>query len=118
MSKPKDPFVFVHHISDAINDVLKYRADVADIDALKEDTKTFDAIVRKLEIIGEAVNNFPSYFLKKYPDVDWSGPTGLRNIIAHEYFELSLKIIWKLIDRDLPVLKSQVEEILKDESHE
>ncbi len=111
----KDPFVFVHHIIDAISDIEKYRQDVASLDEFKVDIKTQDAIARKLEIIGEAVNNLPKEFLEKYSDVNWQGPIGLRNVISHEYFELNLGTIWKLLDRDLPTLKSQMAMILKDE---
>lgn len=116
MSKPKDPFVFIHHVSDAIDDILKYRQDVKNLDELRNDPKTFDAIVRKLEIIGEAVNNLAQEFLQKYPEVDWAGPVGLRNVLTHEYFDLSLKIIWELIDKNLPVLKAQILKILEDEN--
>lgn len=116
MSQVRDTFVFVHDISDAIDDILKYRQDVKTVEELESDTKTFDAIVRKLEIIGEAVNNLPKEFLEKYNQIDWRGPVGLRNVISHEYFEVSGKIIWNLIDRDLPVLKDQILKILKDEN--
>lgn len=116
MTKPRDSFIFVHHVSDAIDDIFKYRHDVKDLDELRNDSKTFDAITRKLEIIGEAVNNLPSEFLQKYPDVNWIGPIGLRNVLSHEYFDLSLKTIWNLIDKDLPVLKTQILKILEDEN--
>ncbi len=111
----KDPFVFVHHIVDAISDIEKYRKDTVNLKEFKVDTKTQDAITRKLEIIGEAVNNLSRDFLEKYSEVDWRGPIGLRNVISHEYFELSLSTIWKLLDRDLPILKSQMLKILEDE---
>lgn len=111
----KDPFVFIHHIHDALQDIEDYKSDVPTLSDLKSDKKTQDAIVRKLEIVGEAINNLSSEFLAHYPKVNWKGPINLRNVISHEYFELNLEAIWRLFDTDIPVLKSQILEILKDE---
>ena len=111
----KDPFVFVHHIHDALEDIEAYKSDVATLGDLKSDKKTQDAIIRKLEIVGEAINNLPSEFLTQYQKVNWKGPVNLRNIISHEYFELNLEAVWRLFDTDIPVLKAQITEILKDE---
>ncbi len=114
----KDPFVFIHHIYDAISDIEEYKSDTPTFKDLQADKKTQDAIVRKLEIVGEAINNLPLEFRGKYPEVDWKGPVNVRNIISHEYFDLDLDIVWKLFDRDIPIFKSQMEEILKSEPHE
>ena len=112
----KDPFVFIHHIDDAITDIESYKKDVRTLEAFMVDTKTQDAITRKLEIIGEAMNHLDDSFLAKYPNIDWKGPINVRNIISHQYFNLNLKIIWKIFSEELPTLKSQVKEILKDET--
>lgn len=111
----KDPFVFIHHIDDAITSIEAYKQDVKTYEEFVSDTKTQDAIIRKLEIVGEAMNHIDESFLSKYPNIDWKGPINLRNIISHEYFNLNLKTIWKIFNEELPTLKSQVKEILKDE---
>lgn len=111
----KDQFVFIHHIDDAISSIETYKQDVKTYEEFVSDKKTQDAIIRKLEIVGEAMNHIDSGFLAKYPHIDWKGPINLRNIISHEYFNLNLKTIWKIFNEELPALKSQVKEILKDE---
>ncbi|MEK7504185.1 MAG: DUF86 domain-containing protein [Patescibacteria group bacterium] len=111
----KDQFVFIHHIDDAISSIETYKQDVKTYEEFVSDNKTQDAIIRKLEIVGEAMNHVDKSFLAKYPNIDWKGPINLRNIISHEYFNLNLKIIWKIFNEELPALKSQVKEILKDE---
>jgi uncharacterized protein with HEPN domain len=76
------------------------------------DRKTIDAVVRNLEIIGEASKNIPDETKILYQDIDWKGIIGLRNRIAHEYFGVSLTIVWNIIKKELPRLKKQMIQIL------
>lgn len=64
-----------------------------------------DAVIRNLEIIGEAVRNLPSGFKKDYPKVPWRSITGLRNVLIHEYFGIDMAIVWGVVSKRLPVLK-------------
>jgi len=77
-----------------------------------------DAIVRELEIIGEAVKNLSPGFTSKYPDVEWSQIARTRDIIIHRYFGLDLNVIWNIVKEDLPRLKKDIKEILDKESPE
>ena len=77
------------------------------------DDKTFDAVVRNLEIIGEAVKNVPSSFRSKHPEVEWKKIAGLRDILVHEYFGVDVEIIWDIVQHKIPVLEKQVRAILK-----
>lgn len=79
-----------------------------------QDVKTQKAVVRSLEVIGEAVKNLPDDIRKKHEEVDWGGVAGLRDVIVHEYFDLDLERIWKIVMEDLPGLKKQVEKILAE----
>ena len=71
------------------------------------------ATVKQLEIIGEASNQLTEHFKKLYKEVEWREIVGLRNILIHEYFGIDTKIVWDILQIDLPKLKAQVEEILK-----
>ena len=73
-----------------------------------KDRKTIDAVVRNFEIISEASRNLPEDIKEKYPKIDWIGLVGLRNRVIHEYFGISLQIIWTIIKEDLLNLKEQL----------
>ena len=79
------------------------------------DNKTIDAVIRNLEIIGEAAGHIPLEVQEKYPELAWLEMRGMRNIMAHEYFGLSLSIIWRTIGRDIQPLSSELEKILQQE---
>ena len=72
-----------------------------------------DAVLRNLEIIGEASGNIPESVREKYPDIPWKRMIGLRNIAIHEYFGVDLGIIWEIITRNLPETKPMITEMLK-----
>ena len=73
-----------------------------------------DAIIRRLEIIGEAVKNIDDDFRNKYPQIPWKKIAGMRDKLVHHYFGVDLDKIWEVIKKDLPILKEEVEKILKD----
>ena len=72
-------------------------------------------IVHHLQIIGEASSSLSQELTTKYPRVPWAEIVAFRNILVHEYFRVDLKAVWKIIERDLPDLKNQVEKILENE---
>ena len=82
-----------------------------------ENTLIQDAVIRNLEIIGEAANNvtqhFPSY-IEKYSNIPWSAMYTMRNRIAHGYFKVDFEVVWKTIENDLPSLEKQIRKIYKD----
>ena len=78
------------------------------------DDKTADAVIRKLEIIGEAAKNLPAKLRKHYPEVPWADMSGLRDKIAHFYFGIDYKIVWDVVKKQLPLLKPRIEKILKE----
>lgn len=84
-----------------------------DIDKFISDPKTVDAVVRNLEIIGEASKLIPDTIKTNYPKIPWNLIVGLRNRIAHEYFGIDEYIIWEIIDKDISKLKSEIKYILE-----
>jgi uncharacterized protein with HEPN domain len=76
------------------------------------DDKTKDAVIRNFEIIGEAASHIPLEIQDKYPHLDWLEMRGMRNIIAHAYFGISMSIIWRTAEHDLPKLEKELQNIL------
>jgi uncharacterized protein with HEPN domain len=76
------------------------------------DDKTKDAVIRNFEIIGEAASHIPLEIQEKYPHLDWLEMRGMRNIIAHAYFGISMSIIWRTAEHDLPKLEKELQNIL------
>ena len=75
-----------------------------------------DAIIRRLEIIGEAVKNIDDNFRNKYPQIPWKKIAGMRDIIAHEYFGVKLERVWDVVRKDLPHIKQQMLLIMEREN--
>jgi uncharacterized protein with HEPN domain len=101
----------------AAEKVLRYTKDV-DLPGFVGDDRTFDAVVRNLEIIGEAAKHVPVEVQTRYPEVAWRSIAGLRDIVAHEYFGIDEDILWDIIENQVPQLLVQAREILKDEGFE
>ena len=79
-----------------------------------EDWIKQDAIVRNIEIIGEAIRNVEDELIELYPEVPWNEARGMRNILIHEYFRIEFDEVWKTLKDDLPQLKFQILGILND----
>lgn len=79
----------------------------------KEDMVT-DAVIRNLEIIGEASKNIPEDVRARYSDIPWGRMAGLRNVVIHSYFGVDLSIIWEIITRNIPEVKPLIEKTLKE----
>ena len=98
----------IDDILEAIDKIERYINRV-DYSSWLNDEKTIDAVIRNLEIIGEASSHLPPEVREQYVDVPWIMMKGIRNILAHEYFGVDLKIIWKTIKEDLPILKNRLQ---------
>ena len=115
MSKKRRNKDFLGDINEAMNLIGLYTKELAYREFL-EDRKAQDAIVRNLEVIGEASKNITAVFKAKYPDVPWRKLAGLRDKLIHFYFGIDYKIVWSIAKKELPKLRKQVKEILKQEA--
>src|SRR5258707_15167895 len=99
----RDPDLLVEDMLGAIRKIARFTAGM-DEEVFRQDERTVDAVVRNLEILGEATKQLPEDFVARYPDVAWRQIAGLRNRIVHDYFGLHLEIIWPVRRHALPPL--------------
>lgn len=104
--------LFIEDILECIGKIEKYTEDMS-FDEFGKDSKTVDAVVRNLEVIGEASKNVPDEVKKQYQKIYWEGMIGLRNRIVHEYFGVDLKIVWHITKEELPALKEKMKLVLE-----
>lgn len=112
MSK-KLPKLYLQDILTSIERIAEY-VDNLTFETFENDQKTVDAVIRNLEIIGEAARNIPESLTEKYPDVPWPEMVSMRNKVIHEYSGVDVETLWKTIQEDLSALKEQVEKISDD----
>jgi uncharacterized protein with HEPN domain len=79
--------------------------------AFAKDRKTVDAVIRNIEILGEAAQHVPNYVRDKYSDIRWADIRGIRNIMAHGYFGVDLSIVWRVVRGDAIELGRQLEKL-------
>ena len=107
----KDPQVFLKHILESIAWIEKDTKDLSKEKFIKN-VPIQDAVVRRIEIIGEAIRHLPPELKKESEEVPWQDIMDMRNKIIHEYFGVDLELIWEVIKKDIPELKVQVKKIL------
>lgn len=107
---PRDWRLRVEDILDAIARIERYVAGI-NSEQFKADQKTVDAVVRNLEIIGEAVRHLAAEEQNLPAAVPWTDIAGMRNILIHEYFGVDLNIIWQTVTVDLPALRAELERV-------
>ncbi|HEX9843270.1 MAG TPA: DUF86 domain-containing protein [bacterium] len=100
------------HILDAIDAVEMYAADGKA--RFMDDRRTQDAIARNLVIVGEAVKHLSGELTAQYPDISWRQIAGLRDRLIHQYFQVSLPLVWTIASVELPVLRGQIQHMLDD----
>jgi len=108
----KDPRIFLQHILESIEQIEDYTSDMLESEFM-DSQETQDAVLRRIEIIGEAVKNIPDEFKKTHPNIPWREIAGMRDTIIHEYFNVDLPLVWSTVKKDIPKLKEQVRRFLE-----
>lgn len=108
----RDYKVYLEDILEAAKSIRSYATGFSFM-RFSKDKKTVDAVVRNLEVIGEAVKNVPPNIRQKYPDIEWRKAAGLRDILIHEYFGIDLEIVWDIVQHKIPLLEKQIKRILR-----
>jgi uncharacterized protein with HEPN domain len=102
--------LYIDDIQESIEKIEEYTKGIT-LEEFLKNTQIQDAVLRRLEIIGEAVRNIPGDFKKAHSEIPWDMIAGMRNVVAHEYFGINVKRVWKTIERDIPELKNKIKEL-------
>ena len=108
----RDYKVYFKDMVDAMQNIEEYTEGL-DFKGLKDNKLIRDAVIRNLEVIGEAVKNIPKEIRDKHPEIKWREIAGLRDRLIHRYFEVDLEIVWDIIKNKLPELKNKISAIFQ-----
>src|SRR5581483_1702628 len=100
----KDPLVHIDQICESIDLIQRFTAGMT-MDQFSSDSRTQDAVIRRLQIIGDSVKALPNEVIVSHPEIPWSNMARTRDKVIHHYLELKLETIWETIQKDLPPLK-------------
>ncbi|MBU3912674.1 MAG: DUF86 domain-containing protein [Nanoarchaeota archaeon] len=109
----KDSAVFIKHILESIENIEEFMSGVSEKEFIKNKEKQ-SAVIRQIEIIGEAVKNLPKEFTDKHPTLPWRDIAGMRDKVIHNYFGVDLIVILKTIQEDIPNLKKKILKIKEE----
>ena len=106
----RDYLLYLRDIISAMESILSFIMDMQ-YEAFRNDDKTSSAVIRKLEIIGEATKQIPAEFRRKYPDIPWKEMAGMRDRLIHFYFGVDYQLVWQAINKRIPELLKQLKSI-------
>jgi uncharacterized protein with HEPN domain len=114
LSMSHDHVIYLEDIKESCEKISRYTKGM-NFDQFVKDDKTYDAVLRNLEIIGEAVKHLPDAIRERYPEVEWRKMAGLRDVVAHAYFGIHDEIIWDVLRSKIPALLVEVSSIIEQE---
>jgi uncharacterized protein with HEPN domain len=104
--------IYIYHIRDSIKKIIDYSEGINEPD-FKNRTIIQDAVIRQIEIIGEASSKLSAEFKKKFNNIPWKNIIGMRNKLIHDYFGVNINSVWKTIKLDIPFLKIEIDKIIE-----
>lgn len=110
----RDVRLYLQDIYDSIVAIRSYTASLSE-GVFRKNAQTQDAVVRRLEIMGEAAKHVDEHFRRRHPDIPWRKIAGMRDILIHEYFGVSLGRVWEVAINDLPLLEQQFKKLINSE---
>lgn len=105
----KDDLAYIEHIKEAISKIIKYTQNLTR-EEFEENSMVQDAVIRNIEIIGEATKNISSEMTFSYDNIPWKEMAGMRDKLIHDYMGVEIDVVWKTIELDIPFL----DKLLKD----
>ncbi len=111
MREPIKDKIRLEHIHDAINNVLSF-TNGKTLDQIENDKILYFAVVKNIEIIGEAAYHLTKAFCQEHPETEWQGIMRMRNVLVHDYYQINLQTVWAIIQYDLPILQEQINRYL------
>ena len=109
----RDEVVFLEDILGCINKITEYTQGISELE-FEQNTEKQDAIIRRIEIIGEAAKSVSLETRAEYPQIPWREMAGMRDIVVHEYFGVSIGMVWRTATSDIQELKSKIEGIIEE----
>ena len=110
----RDEIMYLQDIADSCNKILRFTAGFSQPDLIG-DERTYDAVVRNLEIIGEAAKHVGANLRRQIPDIEWRRAAGFRDILAHAYFGIDNDILWDVVKNKIPQFAGAISAFLKEQ---
>jgi uncharacterized protein with HEPN domain len=108
----RDSYLYLEDILQACRKIQRYISGI-DYEHFIKDDRTYDAVCRNLEIIGEAARKIPPEIQQEYSIVEWRSITSFRNLLAHEYFSIKDEILWDIVQNKIPSLQEHIQAVLE-----